>query len=282
MSIPSITLNDGHEIPAIGFGTYPLRGDDGVAALVSALQVGYRLLDSAVNYKNEVEVGVALRQFLAESDVPRDRVTVQTKLPGRHHDYDLALTSIEESRERLGIEQIDVMLIHWPNPGVGKYVDAWRALVEARERGWVRSVGVSNFTAANLAAIVDATGVTPVLNQIELHPYFSQAAMRAEHARRGIVTQAWSPLGKRDAPHQEPVVAEIAAAHGVTPVQTVLRWHVQLGNLPVPKSANPERQAANLDVFEFELTDAEVAAISGLTRADGRLFGGDPDTHEEM
>lgn len=282
MSIPTHTLSDGHEIPALGFGTYPLLGSDGYAAVRSALDAGYRLLDSAVNYENEGTVGKAARDFLAESGLDRDALTIQSKIPGRHHDYDRALASIEESLARMGLDRIDVMLIHWPNPSVGKYVDAWKALVEAQKRDLVRSIGVSNFTPRLLTEIVDATGVSPVVNQVEMHPWFSQADLRAVHADMGIVTEAWSPLGKRNAPFDEAPVADAAEAHGVSPAQVILRWHVQLGSLPLPKSATPARQAANLDVFGFELTDAEVEAISALTREDGRLFDGDPEKHEEM
>jgi 2,5-diketo-D-gluconate reductase A len=282
MTTPHLTLNDGNSIPAIGFGTYPLLGDDGVAAMRSALDVGYRLLDTAVNYGNEVEVGQAVASFLADTGTPRDELTIQTKIPGRHHGYDDALASAQESLDRLGLDRIDVLLIHWPNPIVDKYREAWRALVELQKRGVARSIGVSNFTAEHLAHIVEDTGVVPAVNQIELHPYFAQPEMRAEHARLGIVTEAWSPLGKRQAPYAEPAVADAAAAHGVTPAQAILRWQTQIDALPVPKSATPSRQAENLDVFGFELTDVELAAISSLSREDGRLFGGDPNTHEEM
>ena len=278
VTLPTRTLTDGAALPAIGFGTYPLTGEDGIRAMVSALEGGYRLLDTAVNYGNETEVGEAIRR----SGVPRDEIVVQTKVPGRDHAFDRAVASIEGSLERLGLEQVDVALIHWPNPSVGLYVDAYRALVECRERGLVRSVGVSNFTEKHLADVIEATGVTPVLNQVELHPLFPQEPLRAVHERLGIVTESWSPMGKRQAPFDEPPVADAAAAHGVTPGQVILRWHVQLGSLPLPKSATPARQRANLDVFGFELTDDEVAAITGLGRPDGRLFGGDPDTHEEM
>ncbi|MDN4480290.1 aldo/keto reductase [Demequina muriae] len=281
-TIPTRTLNDGHEIPAIGFGTYPLKGDEGYQAVRSALDAGYRLLDSAVNYENEAEVGRAARDWLEDNGVERDALTIQTKLPGRHHDYHLAIASVEESLERMGLQRIDVLLIHWPNPLTNKYRDAWRALVDLRASGVVRSIGVSNFTAQHLADIVDESGVTPAINQIELHPYFIQEQMRAEHQARGILTQSWSPLGKRQAPFEEPAVAQAAEAHGVSPAQVILRWQVQLGNVPLPKSATPERQASNLDVFGFELTESEMAAISGLTREDGRLFDGDPNTHEEM
>jgi diketogulonate reductase-like aldo/keto reductase len=277
-TVPAHTLHDGTTMPAIGFGTYPLTGEDGIRAMVSAIENGYRLLDTAVNYGNESEVGEAIRR----SGVARHELRIQTKVPGRDHAFDQAVASVEGSLERLGIEQVDVALIHWPNPSVGLYVEAYAALVECRERGLVRSVGVSNFTEKHLADVIDATGVVPVVNQIELHPLFPQERLREAHAELGIRTEAWSPLGKRNAPFGADPVAAAAQAHGVTPAQAILRWHVQLGVLPLPKSADPERQRANLDIFGFELTDDEVAAISGLAREDGRLFGGDPDTHEEM
>ncbi|GAB3878469.1 aldo/keto reductase [Terrabacter terrigena] len=277
-TVPTHTLNDGTTIPAIGFGTYPLTGEDGIRAMVSAVEAGYRLLDTAVNYGNETEVGEAMRR----SGVAREDLVVQSKVPGRDHAFDKAVASVEGTLERLGIEQLDVALIHWPNPSVGLYVDAYRALVECRERGLVRSVGVSNFTEEHLTEIIDATGVVPVVNQVELHPLFPQEQLRAVHERLGVRTESWSPLGKRNAPFGADPVAAAAEAHGVSPAQAILRWQVQLGALPLPKSADPERQRANLDVFGFELDDAEMAAISSLGREDGRLFGGDPDVHEEM
>ena len=276
--IPTHTLNDGTTLPAIGFGTYPLQGADGVAAIRSALEVGYRLLDTAVNYDNEREVGEALRR----SEVPRDEVKVCSKLPGRHHSYDDAIRSTHESLERLGLARLDLHLIHWPNPSVDKYVEAWQALVDLQRDGLVTSIGVSNFTAAHLQRIVEATGVTPAVNQIELHPYFPQEDMRATNAGRDILTESWSPLGKRQAPFTEPPVADAARKYGVDPAQVILRWQVQLGCLPIPKSATPSRQRTNLDLSGFELSDDEMAAITGLGRPDGRLFGGDPETHEEM
>jgi 2,5-diketo-D-gluconate reductase A len=276
--IPTYDLNDGTTLPAIGFGTYPLRGEAGTSAIVSALEAGYRLIDTAVNYQNEFEVGEAIRR----SALPREEVLVASKIPGRHHAYDDAIASVRESLQRLGVEQTDLHLIHWPNPSQGKYVEAWRALVQLQKDGLVRSIGVSNFTEEHLARIIDDTGVAPAVNQVELHPRFPQDELRRAHERLGIRTEAWSPMGKRRAPLDEDAVTAAADAHGVSPGQVILRWHVQLGSLPIPKSADPERQRQNLDVFGFELTDAEMAAVSGLAEPDGRLFGGDPDTHEEM
>jgi diketogulonate reductase-like aldo/keto reductase len=276
--VPRYTLNDGHSLPVIGFGTYPLRGQDGVEAMVHALEAGYRLLDSAVSYGNEEEVGEAvLRSGLAREDVQ-----VTTKIPGRHHEYDLAIGSVEESLRRMRLDYLDLVLIHWPNPAVGKYVEAWRALVRLRERGLVRSIGVSNFTEQHLHTVIEDSGVTPAVNQVELHPYFPQQQMLTVHADLGIQTEGWSPLGKRSAPFAEPPVTEAAERYGVTPAQVILRWHLQRASLPLPKSATPQRQRQNFDLFSFELTDAEVDAITALARPDGRLFGGDPDTHEEM
>lgn len=276
--IPRNTLNDGNTLPVIGFGTGALKGADGIAAMTSAIEVGYRLFDSAVNYENEEEVGEAFRR----SGLAREDVQVTTKIPGRHHEQTMAMKSVEDSLGRLQFEYLDLCLIHWPNPSVGRYVDAWRALVDLRERGLVRSIGVSNFTERHLSDIIDHTGVTPAVNQIELHPYFPQQQMRQVDASRGIQTESWSPLGKGSAPFAEASVTDAAEAHGVTPAQVVLRWQLQVGSLPLPKSATPARQRQNLDVFSFELNDAEVEAITGLARPDGRLFGGDPDTHEEM
>jgi 2,5-diketo-D-gluconate reductase A len=276
--IPRYTLNDDQTVPVIGFGTYPLRGDDGVEAMVRALEAGYRLLDSAVNYGNEEEVGEAVRR----SGLAREDVQVTSKIPGRHHEYDQAIASVEESLRRMRFDYLDLVLVHWPNPSVGKYVEAWRALVELRKRGLVRSIGVSNFTEQHLRAVIEETGVVPAVNQIELHPYFPQQHMLQVNADLGIQTESWSPLGKRSAPFSEPPVADAAERYGVTPAQVILRWQLQRGSLPLPKSATPQRQRQNLDVFGFELTGAEVESITALGRPDGRLFGGDPDSHEEM
>ena len=276
--VPRVTLNDGNSLPAIGFGTYPLRGDEAVAAIGSALEIGYRLIDTAVNYGNEADVARAVRQ----SGLARDDIQITSKLPGRHHAYDDAIRSVEESLQRLQVDYLDLHLIHWPNPSVGKYLQAWQALIDLRERGLIRSIGVSNFTQAHLGHIIDETGVVPAVNQIELHPRFPQEHMRAVDTDLGIITQAWSPMGKARAPLDEPAVLDAAQRLGVAPGQVILRWHIQIGSLPIPKSADPQRQRENFDVFDFALTDSEVSAISALAETDGRLFGGDPDVHEEM
>jgi 2,5-diketo-D-gluconate reductase A len=274
--VPTLELNDGHRIPALGLGTYSLDGDEGVAAVGAAITSGYRLLDTALNYGNEDAVGRAVR----ESDVPRDAFVVTSKLPGRHHGYDEAHRSVDETLANLGLDHLDLYLIHWPNPSVDKFVETWKAFVDLRDSGKVRSIGVSNFTPEHLDRIIDATGVAPAVNQVELHPYFPQAELRAVHERLGIVTESWSPLAKQSELLTEEPVTAAAAAHGVSAGQVVLRWHVQLGAVPVPKSGDPDRQRENLDVFGFTLTDDEVQAISALER--GRLWDADPDTHEEM
>ncbi|MFT4108407.1 aldo/keto reductase [Propionicimonas sp.] len=276
--IHGYTLNDGHTLPAIGFGTFPLGGESGVAAIVSALTQGYRLIDSAVNYENEGAVGEAIRR----SGIPREEVLVTSKLPGRHHAYAEAKTCVHESLYRMQLDHIDLYLIHWPNPAVGAYVEAWQALVDLQREGLLRSIGVSNFLPEHLDRIIAETGVTPAVNQIELHPYFPQELQCRVDAERGILTEAWSPLGRAGEVMHDPVVTGIAHAHGRTPVQVVLRWHVERGTLPLPKAASASRQLENLSVFDFALTEAEVAAITALGRPDGRLFDADPAVHEEF
>lgn len=273
-----MTDDHGVQLPAIGFGTYPMRGREATSAVASAVDAGYRLVDTAVNYGNEEAVG----KGLDAAAVARDEVVLTTKLPGRHHGYDETMRSFEESCDALGCEVLDLYLIHWPNPSVDRYVETWRAMVRLQRDGRIRSIGTSNFTAAHITRIADDTGVLPAVNQVEMHPHFPQADLRAFHEAHGIVTEAWSPLGRRQRLFREPAVASAASAHGVSPAQVVLRWHLQLGSVPIPKSADPDRQRANLDVFGFELDDHQVEAITALAEPDGRLFGGDPNTHEEM
>ncbi|WP_375387741.1 aldo/keto reductase [uncultured Amnibacterium sp.] len=274
-SIPLLTGQDGARLPAIGLGTYDLRGAAGVAATASAIDAGYRLLDTAFNYDNEGAVGRAV----AESSVPRESLIYSTKLPGRYHRHDLARHAIEESLFRSGLDRLDLVLIHWPNPRLGLYAEAWKALVEAREDGLVSMIGVSNFLPEHLDRIIGDTGVTPVLNQILVHPYAPQDAWRAANAERGVLTEGYSPLGKDTDLVREPAVTRIAAAHEVSAAQLLLAWSVSLGVIPLPKSATPARQAENLDVFDIELTDDELGELAGLARPGE---GADPMTHEEL
>lgn len=272
------TLNDGTTIPKVGLGTYSLWGHAGVEAMAAALRTGYRLLDSAVNYENEGAVGKAVRT----SGIAREEIRVASKLPGRHHKKSSVVRTIEESVLRTGLDYLDLYLIHWPNPSQGLYLEAWEGMIEAREKGLVRSIGVSNFLPEYLDVLIEKTGVTPSVNQVELHPYFSQAEQRAADQQRGILTQAWTPIGKNTALLEEPSIVSIARDLGRSPAQIVLRWHVQLGVLPIPKSATPARQAENLAILDFALDEAQMSAISSLTRPDGRIFDADPATHEEF
>ncbi|MFF2328108.1 MULTISPECIES: aldo/keto reductase [unclassified Streptomyces] len=272
---PVHRLNDGRAIPAVGLGTWPLDDDAAERAVAGALDLGYRLVDTALNYGNETGTG----RGIARSDVPREDVFVTTKVPGRHHGYEPALASFEESRRNLGLEYVDLYLIHWPLPRLDLYVDTWRALIRLRDDGRVRSIGVSNFTAAHLDRLEQETGVLPAVNQIEMHPRLPQDELRSVHAAKGIVTESWSPLGRGRDVLAGPELAAIADAHGVTPAQAVLRWHTQLGAVPIPKSADPGRQRENLDLFGFELTPDELARVSAGPQ---RRFGGDPEAHEEF
>jgi diketogulonate reductase-like aldo/keto reductase len=272
------TLNDGTTLPLVGLGTYALRGIAGAESMADALRQGYRLLDSAVNYENEGAVGKAVRM----SGVPREEIRVTSKLPGRHHKKPNVTFAIEESLLRTGLDYLDLYLIHWPNPSQQLFVEAWEGMIEARQRGLIRSIGVSNFLPEHLDQLIAKTGVTPSVNQVELHPYFNQPEQRAADKARGILTQAWTPIGKGSALLSEAPIVELARKHSRTPAQIVLRWHLQLGVLPIPKSANASRRAENLEVTDFALEDADMAAINKLTRENGRLFQADPRTHEEF
>ncbi|WP_226533065.1 aldo/keto reductase [Microbacterium paraoxydans] len=275
--VPSFTAHNGFVLPAIGLGTYRLNGDRGADAVAGGIAAGYRLVDTAFNYENEGSVG----RGVAAADVDRSEIIVTTKLPGRHHPSDKARDSIEESRSRLGLDITDLHLIHWPNPSQDEYVQAWTALVDAQSRGVVRQIGVSNFLPEHLERIESETGVRPVVNQIEVHPYFPQEEQLAYHREKGILTEAWSPLGRAKALLDEAVILEVAAAHGISPAQTVLAWHVARGTVSIPKASSLEHQVANLAAADIVLEDDEVTAITGLGRPDGRLFAADPRTHEE-
>ncbi|WP_369375713.1 aldo/keto reductase [Promicromonospora sp. Populi] len=258
-------------MPQAGFGVFQVPDAETTRAVSHALEAGYRSVDTAAVYGNEAGVGRAL----AESGLARDEVFVTSKLWVDSMARDAVRPALERTLELLGLDALDLYLIHWPAPGLGLYVAAWEGLIEAREAGLVREIGVSNFQPAHLDAIIAATGVRPVVNQVELHPALQQRELRAHHAGLGIVTEAWSPLAQGAVLGAAPVTAA-AEAHGVTPAQVVLRWHLQHGNVVIPKSVTPSRIASNLDLFGFELTVAEVVAIDALDR-DGRT-GLHPDT----
>ncbi|GAA5235164.1 aldo/keto reductase [Verticiella sediminum] len=277
-SIPSVTLNDGICLPTLGFGTYKLNGSNGMEDMAAAIECGYRLLDSAFNYENEGALGAAIRK----AGVSREELRVTSKLPGRHHQFDEAIATIEESLYRAQLDYYDLYLIHWPNPSKGLYVEAWHALIEARKRGLVRSIGVCNFLPAHLERIMRETGVAPAVNQVELHPYFPQAEQRAFDKAHGIVTESWSPLGRANHLLQEAPIRTIAERIGRSVVQVILHWHVQLGAVPLPKAANKARQIENLSVFDFELAPDDMATIATLARPDGRTFDQDPARYEEF
>ena len=270
-NVPTLTLNNGVTIPQLGFGTYQVPPEQTADTVTKAFEAGYRHIDTATAYRNEAEVGQAFRA----SGLDRDDVFITTKCFNDDHGYESARTAFKTSLDRLDLEFVDLYLIHWPVPAKDLYADTWRAFVELREEGLVRSIGVSNFQAPHLERIVSESGVTPSVNQIELHPYLQQAGLRREHADRGIVTEAWSPLAQ-GAVLDDPEIVRIAQAAGKTAGQVVLRWHLQLGNVVFPKSSTPARIEENFDLFDFELADEQMAALERLDR--GERIGPDPDT----
>ena len=265
-------------LPPIGLGTWPMRGREGTAAVISAIEKGYRLIDSAFNYENEGVVGTAVRTC----GVPREELIITSKLPGRHHMGLLVVPTIEETVARMGLDHIDLYLIHWPNPSQELYVDAWKGMIEAKEAGIVKHIGVSNFLPDHIEKIEAETGVRPEVNQIELHPMFPQLDQLQWHEEKGIIVEGWSPLRRGNEATSAPAVTEVAAAHGITPAQAILAWHRAIGSLPLPKSSDPVRQSENLAAMEIELTDDEVASISALGRPDGRQADQNPEYYEEM
>ena len=276
--IPNITLNDGIQMPTIGFGTYQVRGGQGVNQILAAIKDGYRILDTATNYDNEGVVGEAIRR----SGLPRSEFFVVDKLPGKYHRYEDATMEIQESIYRLGLDYLDLYLIHWPLPKRNHYVEAWQAMIDAKKRGLIRSIGVSNFKAKHLDRIIHETGVTPSVNQIEVHPYWSQPQMLAEDKQRGIVSAAWSPLGRGSAALKEPIITKLADKYHKNVGQIILRWHIQRGVVPIPKANNLIHQRTNLDIFDFELTPDEIQAINSLDKPDGTVDGQDADIYEEF
>jgi 2,5-diketo-D-gluconate reductase A len=256
--VPTVTLSHGSEMPRVGLGTSPMNDAEAERAVSTALELGYRLIDTAENYRNEVGVGRALKA------APRDEVFVTSKFNKRWHSVDGARTAFEASAEKLGLEYLDLLLIHWPNPAQDRYVDAWRGLIALRDAGLVRAIGTSNFKPAHLQRLIDETGVAPEVNQVQLSPVWAKPAEREFHSQHGIVTEAWSPLGKGTELLSHPAVLELAKTHGRSPGQVVLRWETQQGVVPIPKSADRGRLAENLAVFDFDLTATELDALSAL------------------
>ena len=285
MTAPQLKLSDGNLLPQIGLGTWPMKDKEVAEVIVNAVEAGYRLFDSAVNYGNEVGVGEGMRR----SGLAREELYVTTKVPGRHHGYEETKRSLEDSLQRMNLDYVDLYLIHWPNPIEDKYVDTWRAFVDLQKEGKAQSIGVSNFKPAHIERIREATGVLPSVNQIQLYPAVTQQETRAYNDQNDIVTESWSPLGRGanvkfyggsetflDIP---PIVA-IAEEHDKTPAQIVLRWHVQLGLLPLPKTSNTQRLTQNIDVFSFELSEDEMSRLSALD--DGTANIADSDIHQEF
>ncbi|WP_368791479.1 aldo/keto reductase [Companilactobacillus farciminis] len=271
-------LNDGQKIPSFGFGTYKLNGRSGVQSIVSAINNGYTMLDTAYNYENEGTVGRAI----AESGINRDQLTVTSKLPGRYYAYDDAITALQESLYRAHLDYFDLYLLHWPNPKRGMYVEAWQALIDAQKFGLVKSIGVCNFLPEHLNKLKDETGIMPSVNQIELHPYFNQEPMRQFDADNGIVTMDWSPLGRASSVLQDELLVKLSKKYKKTVGQMILRWELQLNTIPIPKSASPVRQRENMDIFDFEILEEDMRQINGLTKPNGRTKNQDPAVYEEF
>lgn len=270
-AVPPIVLNDGNLIPQLGFGVFQIPPDDVFDVVTAALRTGYRSIDTAAAYNNEEGTGRALR----ESGIPRDEVYVTTKLWNADQGYDSTLRAFDASMRRLGLDYLDLYLIHWPAPAADRYVDTFRAFRALREEGRVRSIGVSNFRIPDLERLIGEVGEAPAVNQIELHPRLVQRELREYHAEHAIATEAWSPLGQGTLLN-DPVITKIAADLGRTPAQVLIRWHLQLGNVVIPKSVTPSRIAENFDVFGFELAPEQMQAILALDK--GERVGPDPAT----
>jgi 2,5-diketo-D-gluconate reductase A len=269
--MPTVPLRGDVEIPQLGFGVFQVPPERTVEVVTRALDAGYRHVDTAAAYGNEAQVGQAIRA----SGLDRNDVFVTTKVFNDDHGREQARHAFKRSLERLELGRVDLYLIHWPVPSQDRYVETWEALIELRDEGLVRAIGVSNFQPAHLTRIIEETGEIPAVNQIELHPHLQQPGLRRAHEEHGIVTEAWSPLAQGEV-LDDPVIAALAEAHGKTPAQVVLRWHLQIGNVVFPKSVTPERIAENLDVFDFHLAERELAQIAELDQ--GRRIGPDPDT----
>lgn len=273
-------LNDGFELPAIGLGTVGISGDKGIFEMLSALNAGYRLIDTSTNYNNEGIVGETVRR----SALPREEILISAKLPGSHHEYDQAFTFLQESLRRTGLQYFDKYLIHWPNPDDGKYVEAWKALVDAQKQGLIRTIGVSNFEPHHLDEIIEATGVTPATNQVERHPYFHNNRMVEENQKRGILTEAWSSFGRGylNDVLENATIKEIAEKYDKTPAQIILNWNYQAGVFSIPKSSNFQHQKENFNSFDFELRAEDIETINALDKGEeGRVEGQNPNVYHE-
>ncbi|HET6635908.1 MAG TPA: aldo/keto reductase [Streptomyces sp.] len=270
-SVPTIRLNNGVEMPQLGFGVWQVPDDEAAKAVGTALEAGYRSIDTAAIYENETGTGKAL----AASGVPREELFVTTKLWNNQHGHDSTLRAFDASLARLGLEYVDLYLIHWPVPSQDRYVETWQAFEKILADGRARAIGVSNFHPHHLRRVIEQTGTVPALNQVELHPRLQQGETRAFHAEHGIATEAWSPLGQGKDLLSDPQLTEIARKHERTVAQVVLRWHLQTGNVVIPKSVTPSRIRENFDVFSFELDAADLAAVAALDT--GSRLGPDPD-----
>jgi len=271
---PLLTLSNGVEMPRLGLGTWPMNDSEAAQTVALALDMGYRLIDTAENYENERGVGEGIRR----AGVARGELFVTTKFNRKWHSVEGARQACEASLERLGLDYIDLFLVHWPNPDQGRYVEAFEGLVKLQEAGLVRAIGTSNFKPAHLQQLFDC-GLCPQVNQIHLDPWHARSDHIEVHEARGIVTESWSPLGRANAMLADPAILDVARRHGRTPAQVILRWHTQLGYVPIPKSSNPKRLAENLDVFGFELSAEELAAIGALDRPDPEMLDSDVFGH---
>ena len=269
--VPRLPLRDDGEIPQLGFGVFEVPPEDTADVATRALLAGYRHIDTAAAYRNEAQVGQAIHA----AGLGREDVFITTKCFNDSHGYEEARQAFKESLDRMDLTYLDLYLIHWPVPAHDKYVDTWKAFIELQSEGLIRSIGVSNFQPAHLERLISETDVTPSVNQVELHPLFQQAGLRREHEELGVLTEAWSPLAQGQV-LDDPAIAEIAEAHGKTAGQVVIRWHLQLGNVVIPKSATQSRIEENFDVFDFELGESEMEAIEALDSGD--RIGPDPDT----